>query len=45
VRARDSPKRRRTRKENRMAVIDIFFTIKPPGNYYNLLRDKEKRSN
>jgi hypothetical protein len=45
VRARDSPRRRRTRKENRMAVIDILFTIKPPGKYYNLLHDKEKRSN
>jgi hypothetical protein len=44
VRARDSPTRRRTKKENRMA-INILLMIKPPGKYYNLLEDKEKRSN
>jgi len=45
VRARDSPTSRRTKKENRMAMTNILLMIKPPEKYYNLLEDKEKRSN
>jgi len=45
VRARDFPARRRTKKENRMTVVNVFLMIKPPAKYYNLLEGKEKRSN
>src|SRR4030042_7093177 len=39
------PNKEEDKKENRMTIISILLMIKPPGEYYNLLEDKEKRSN